>query len=611
MRIAQHNYLRTALLVLKVALLTLLVPQAAVAAEYHVAPNGSDSAAGTTAAAPFATVGRAQTAASAGDTVFIHGGIYAFSGSGTLGVSFTKSGQANSPIKYFAVAGEIPVFDLSNLTPSNRVTGLNVQCNYIHIRGLEVKGVRQYMSGQDSWGVRIQGSNNIIENVNVHHNEAPGFFITSGANNLILNCDSHHNYDQAESGGSGDGFGCHSSGSGNVISGCRGYDNSDDGYDFINAAGSCTVEKSFAFRNGWVPDSSPRVSAGNGAGFKSGGYGSPPVAPSGGPATHTVRQCVAFDNRSQGFYANHHVGRINFYNNTAFKNSANFDMLADAGYASTHELRNNIATGNGGTISRLTGGTATFNSWNLAVTVSAADFMSMIEAEAMSPRQADGSLPNNGFMRLAMASDLIDKGTDVGIAFNGSAPDLGAFESGGPTTMPGTGGAASTGGASSTGGTATAGASNGGTAGNGGARTTGGSGNPPGGASAGGATATGGTATAGGVSATGGNASQGGAVVASGGATNAGATSVNTGGSATIGGSATTGGLTGNGGSPVTGGSNGNSAGTTSTVVPGTTDPGGCSCRVPASTQSSSGRVAILGLLALALVGASRRKRAL
>ena len=74
----------------------------------------------------------------------------------------------------------------------------------------------------DSWGVRIRGSNNIIEQLNVHHGEAPGIFIASGGNNLILNCDSHHNYDPLEDGGNGDGFGCHSTGGDNVMRGCRG-----------------------------------------------------------------------------------------------------------------------------------------------------------------------------------------------------------------------------------------------------------------------------------------------------------------------------------------------------------------------------------------------------
>ena len=57
----------------------LAAPLAARAAEYYVAPTGSDSAAGTMAA-PFATVERGQQAASAGDTVCIRGGVYMFSG---------------------------------------------------------------------------------------------------------------------------------------------------------------------------------------------------------------------------------------------------------------------------------------------------------------------------------------------------------------------------------------------------------------------------------------------------------------------------------------------------------------------------------------------------
>ena len=52
------------------------------------------------------------------------------------------------------------------------------------------------------------------------------------------------------------------------------------------------------------------------------------------------------------------------------------------------------------------------------MTVSAADFMSMdINNLALAPRNPDGSLPNNAFMRLVAGSDLIDKGTDVGLPF--------------------------------------------------------------------------------------------------------------------------------------------------------------------------------------------------
>ena len=137
---------------------------------------------------------------------------------------------------------------------------------------------------------------------------------------------------------------------------------------------------------------------------------------------------MAFGNRSQGFYANHHPGRINFFNNTAFRNSTNFNMLADSGYPSDHVIRNNVAMSPGTAISNLTGGSATFNSWNLSVTVSSADFVSVDEALAGAPRQADGSLAIDLFMHLVAGSDLVDAGTDVGLPYTGLQPDLGAFE---------------------------------------------------------------------------------------------------------------------------------------------------------------------------------------
>lgn len=571
----------------------LLLPASAHAAEYYVAVDGSDSAAGTLDA-PFATVGRAQTAASAGDTVFIRGGRYAFSGSGTVGVSFTKSGKQDQPINYFAYAGEIPIFDLTDLTPSNRVTGLDVHCSWVHLRGLELMGVHQYMSGQDSWGVRIQGSNNVLESLNVHNNDAPGVFITSGADNLVLNCDSHDNYDFLEDGGSGDGFGCHSSGGGNVLRGCRAYDNSDDGYDFINASGSCLVEQSFSFRNGWQPGTT--TAAGNGAGFKAGGYGSPPSVPSTGAAEHTVRECVAFGNRSQGFYANHHPGRINFLNNTAFKNPVNYNMLADSGYPSDHVLRNNVAMATGTAISNLTGGTDTFNSWSLSVTVSAADFMSVTETDAQAMRAPDGGLPNNGFMRLVMGSDLIDQGTDVGLPFVGAAPDLGAFEFG-ATVDPGTGGAAGAGGSAGMPGAGRGGmTSAGGTAGRGGMTSAGGTtatagapgagtGDPGGQSGSAGALSKGGTTGAGGATAAAGATTTGGAMSTAGGA----------GGAPGAGGRVSAG-----GGAGAAGGSAAADSGDTSS---------GCSCRV-VNASGDSRAVALLLLAGAAWFRRRQQRRA-
>lgn len=400
---------------------------------FYVAPIGSDQAAGTEVA-PFASITKAQTAASAGDTVYIRGGVYRFSGtSATIGVAFSKSGRQNMPIRYFAYQGEIPIFDLFDLLPNARVTGFDVTASWIHLRGLEVRGVQQIIVG-DSWGIRIRGSNNVLENLNVHHGEAPGIFITSGGNNLIVNCDSHDNYDPLEGGGNADGFGAHvnsTSNTGNVFRGCRAWNNSDDGYDCINCDAAVLFEQCWSWSNGYEPGT--MTAAGNGAGFKIGGFGNPPDDYPDQIPQHTVRFCVSFNNRVQGFYQNHHPVANYYYNNTSYNNrSANFNMLgydlaagADAGRG---VLRNNIAFT--GTALTSAGGTdAANNTWNLtSISVTSADFLSIDSTGMAGPRTADGTLPDVRFLHPATGSDLIDKGVNVNLPFSGSAPDLGAFE---------------------------------------------------------------------------------------------------------------------------------------------------------------------------------------
>ncbi|MBN1128837.1 MAG: right-handed parallel beta-helix repeat-containing protein [Chitinispirillaceae bacterium] len=421
--------------------LFLIAAAASNAVVFYVAPNGSDQAAGTQAS-PFATIPKAQATASAGDTVYIRGGEYRFSGtSTTIGVAFSKSGQQNRPISYFAYPGEIPIFDFFNLLPNARVTGFDLTAGWIHLRGLEVRGVQQVIVG-DSWGIRIRGSNNVLENLNVHHGEAPGIFITSGGNNLIINCDSHDNYDPLEGGGNGDGFGGHANSTGNtgnVFRGCRAWNNSDDGYDCINCSAAILFEQCWSWSNGYVPGT--MTAAGNGAGFKIGGFGNPPSGYPSPIPQHTVRFCVSFNNRAQGFYQNHHPVANYYYNNTSYNNrSGNFNMLgydlsagADAGRGI---LRNNIAF-TGTAVSNAAGTDASYNTWNLtSVSVTAADFQSIDTAGIAGPRKADGSLPAIPFLRLVAGSDLIDKGVNVSFPYSGSAPDLGAFEFGATAVAP-------------------------------------------------------------------------------------------------------------------------------------------------------------------------------
>lgn len=407
-----------------------LLTPVATAAEYYVATNGSDANPGTLAQ-PFASVARGQTAAAAGDTVYIRGGVYQFSGNtGSIGILFNKSGTSTKPINYFAYQNETPTFDFFNVTTVDRIRGFSVRADYLHFKGLEVRGVPQIITNvNESWGIRLENGadNNIFERLNLHHNEGPGLFIVDGGNNLVLNCDSHHNYDPDRGGENADGFGSHSNDAGNTFIGNRAWANSDDGYDLINSSGLATVRDSWSFRNGWIPDTT--TSAGNGAGFKAGGFGLDPTKFPAVIPRHVTSGNLAFDNRTQGFYANHHPGGLDFINNTAFSNPKNFDMLADQGAAS-HYLRNNIAYGTGVALANATLAEidSANNSWDGGVSLSNADFLSLSTLGLDGARQADGSLPVSAFMKLVWGSDLINAGADVDRPFNYAAPDLGAFE---------------------------------------------------------------------------------------------------------------------------------------------------------------------------------------
>jgi hypothetical protein len=72
------------------------------------------------------------------------------------------------------------------------------------------------------------------------------------------------------------------------------------------------------------------------------------------------------------------------------------------------------------------------NYFNLPVTITAADFAGLDEADLVKPRQPNGDLPVVPLLRLSAGSQAIDRGVDVGLPFIGKAPDLGAFEFGAP-----------------------------------------------------------------------------------------------------------------------------------------------------------------------------------
>src|SRR5688572_16670355 len=117
----------------------LLSAQLATAAEFYVHPEGNDANPGTLAQ-PFATVTRAQEAVSPGDTVWLRGGKYVFSGTKlVVGILLNKSGAEGKPITYSAYQDETPILDFYELATPARIKGISVTCDWIHFKGLEIR----------------------------------------------------------------------------------------------------------------------------------------------------------------------------------------------------------------------------------------------------------------------------------------------------------------------------------------------------------------------------------------------------------------------------------------------------------------------------------------
>jgi pectate lyase len=438
------------------ALVFLLQTGPAFSTIFYVATNGIDSNTGTSNN-PFATIMKAQSAAASGDTVYLRGGTYYLDNSNFTATNnpwaivnnITKSG-----ISYIAYPGELPVFDFNNVKPeilaSNRVTAFRVAANNCVFQGFDVVGVQVTIAAThtQSENFRVDGgSNNRFEQLRMHDGMGNGWYLTSGASNLVLNCDAYNNKGlDSGSIGNTDGFGCHpnkTNGSGNIIRGCRAWFNSDDGYDCINAFAPVTFDHCWSFYNGyWTNFTS---TGGDGNGIKGGGYGVSGTAYPTPIPHHVIEFCLAVRNRASGFYANHHLDGQIWFNNTAYRNSTDYNMLCSTNNTSSaydvpgfnQVMKNNLGYKGGAEVSNLdtNNSDVSFNFFTLPVTIASNDFVTLDESLLTAPRQANGDLPYIAFARLTNTSDCINVGTNLGFAFYGGAPDLGAFEFG-PTNAP-------------------------------------------------------------------------------------------------------------------------------------------------------------------------------
>ncbi len=438
----------------------------------YVAPAGKDGdyPLRGTAERPFATLPHAFACASGGDRILLRGGVYGFGGAAEGWLLARHGGVAGSPIVIENHPGESPVIDGAAMRPpteryqawhSPRSAGgfplVILDASHLILRGITIR--HGPMGGCLVDGIHHDLS---IERCIFHDNGwlndeyGTGLaLLGTGHRNVVRNCDSFGNRGggAGATGGNADGISVSLEDSvGTVVTGNRAWRNTDDGFDFFNPAqpgasrdaSPCLIDQNWAFENGCDADGSisPSEDA-NGCGFKLGGRRAGATGRHGG---HTITRCLAWSNKTSGFDDNGYTGGLQpltVFNNVSFNNAR-----GGSGYAFViqHHARsllcNNIAFAAGGVRDFLidlvlqshnaSNGPALGSLSPPSFKVSLSDFQSVKDAIARGPRQADGTLPVSGFLRLAPGSRLIGAGTAAGLPLTVSSGDglisIGAFE---------------------------------------------------------------------------------------------------------------------------------------------------------------------------------------
>jgi len=430
--------------------------------------NASDSNVGNDIDYPWATWQHAFDMAGIGDTVYFRGGVW-YSTERVLVGSYghpAKVGKPDSLICFMNYPGETPILDCRNHTTTGHDNGLNISYSYyIKLRGLTVRYCRQRVDSQYITGIEIGyafGGPVWLERLTSHGNWGNGIEFAGYDTLYVTSCDSYDNADSLSIttgiGNRADGFGGGSGGTETDTfkiaywEGCRSWHNSDDGFDF-GTSKQIQVTNCWSFLNGYLPE-------GGGIGFKTGpshvGISSkrriyktlaafnnyPAYADQNmddayyGPVVEysnntSYKNQIGFISDNNTFNCNTGRAKVKYNNNLVYKSRMSyFDQMYLTLCHSAAPYYPHYATFNNNTwIYRKT---APYWLYNPAVSVTDADFVlidsTLAIAELTAARKSDGSLPDITFLTLVETSDLINAGMDVGLDYNGAAPDLGYAE---------------------------------------------------------------------------------------------------------------------------------------------------------------------------------------
>jgi hypothetical protein len=394
--------------------------------QVYVSTTGSDTNSGSESA-PYLSLFWAVANCLSGDTIHVASGVYtkSYNGIETTAYPITVSKSRVTILGEFSSVAERPVIDFSKMPVSSNQFGLRLTKDSCYVYGIIIKG-----AGDN--GMLIDGGKyNTVEFCDFLENRDTGLQLKANAqHNRIINCDSYFNVDPAQ--GNADGFANKLDvGGNNLFKGCRAWQNSDDGWDGllgdVNYSPSDSIVESWCYKNGYLKNGN--ASTGNGNGFKLGGT----QAGATGPFKHRNKlvKCLSALNRSKGFDFNNNVGSSELYNCTGYGNlnSGGNYVFGAVATGETLVFKNCVAHAGTRFGSINSAAVQVTNSWLTGYTVSDDDFVSLDHTQMLAPRKADGSLPDITFMHLKEGSDLVDTGTDIGLPFKGTLPDLGCFES--------------------------------------------------------------------------------------------------------------------------------------------------------------------------------------
>ncbi|MFI1047120.1 carbohydrate-binding protein [Streptomyces griseoruber] len=312
----------------------------------YVSPSGTDSAAGTSSAPT--TLTSAISRVTAGGTIYLRGGTYAYAS--TITIPQTNNGTSAARTTLSAYPGETPVLNFSAQSESSSNRGLQLFGSYWRVYGVVVE-----RAGDN--GIYVGGSHNVIERTVTRYNRDTGLQLgriassTASADwpsdNLILSAESHDNADS--DGEDADGFAAKlTTGTGNVFRYAVSHNNIDDGWDLYTktdtgAIGPVTIEDSLSYNNGTLSDGTVNAN-GDRNGYKLGGDD---IA-----VNHVVRRSIAYHNGKHGFTYNSNPGSMAVSNNLSIDN-AQRNYSWDAGtsvFRSNTSCRYNVSGSNDKTV---------------------------------------------------------------------------------------------------------------------------------------------------------------------------------------------------------------------------------------------------------------------